>query len=409
MRTTSNAPEQQPGLFDVMPEDDMTEHTIDDFDSFDDEVEVEERTWPDEPLFVALLRSAIQKQWGQDQVLDDFVSIVASPLSELLGHVTAKGGDFAVMKRLQADERGEDTSRIDDYAADQSMRAHLVNGLFPVLHVAKTLQRWGAPQFRYYDDTVRRLFVAGYILHDWLKLPEVDAELVAAGLQHDSVNAAQHRQIVETIFWDWGQRLGLDLFLSEIGGLQSNLHELIFLASNTQVKWGTLRNLAALPELRLPGAQRALAEQLCRLADYLAYIGKTPREAATNKAIHGIIAALSNQQATFVYHHIADVRGVLTNLIQNAALDAVQNDDYVPLLYAPSGVVYLARAGTWETPKIDTIAEAVVDRVRHVARKVLISNLTGFGRDGKGIKFADYYHLFFDRLWWTHLSRHKMG
>lgn len=65
MRTTSNAPEQQPGLFDVMPEDDMTEHTIDDFDSFDDEVEVEERTWPDEPLFVALLRSAIQKQWGK--------------------------------------------------------------------------------------------------------------------------------------------------------------------------------------------------------------------------------------------------------------------------------------------------------------------------------------------------------
>jgi len=393
-------PERQSGALDTTPEPDMADLLPDDLDSFDDELEVEleERRLPDEPLFVALLRSAVQKQWGQDRVLDDFVSLVASPLSELLGHITAKGGDFAAGKRTEAVERGENTSRINDYAADQSMRAHLVNGLFPVLHVAKTLQQWGTPQFRYYDDTVRRLFIAGYVLHDWLKLPVVGTELEQAGLRHDQINAVQHRQIVENIFLGWGHRLRLDEFLSDIGGLQANLHELIFLASNTQVKWGTLRNLAALPELRLPGAQRALAEQLCRLADYLAYIGKTPREAATNKSIHGILAVLSNQQATLVYHHIADVRGVLTNLIQNAALNAIQSNDCVPLLYAPSGVVYLARNGSWQNPDIGDIGEAVVDHIRKVARRVLATNLTGFGRDGKGIKYADYYHLFFDEL-----------
>lgn len=399
-KTANDLPEEQIGLFDTMMEAEQTDLPEDEIDFSEEESEVEQgdRTWPDEPLFVALLRNAVQKQWGQDRVLDDFVSFVAPPLSELLGHVTAKGGDFAARKRADAEQRGEDITRIQEYAADQSMRAHLVNGLFPVLHVAKTLQRWAAPQFRYYDDTVRRLFIAGYVLHDWLKLPEVDAELERAGLRHDQVNAAQHRQIVETVVLGWGQRLGLDRFLNEIGGLQANLHELIFLASNTQVKWGTLRNLAALPELHLPGAQRSLAEQLCRLADYLAYIGKTPREAATNSAVHGVLATLSNQQATLVYHHIADIRGVLTNLIQNAALDAMQSDDCVPLLYAPSGVVYLTRRQSKYAPDITQIAESVVAKVKQVAKQRLQVNLTGFDRANIGMKYPDYYHLFFEGI-----------
>jgi CRISPR-associated protein Csc3 len=399
-KSASDQPEEQMELFDVIPDPEPTDLSADEYDSPDEETEVAQVAyrWPEDPLFTALLRCAVQKQWGQDYVLDDFVSHVASPLSELLGHVTAKGGDFAAEKRAEAEQRGADTTRIDEYAADQSLRAHLVNGLFPVLHVARTLQRWGAPQFRYYDDTVRRLFIAGFVLHDWLKLPEVDDELEKSGLRHDRVNAAQHLRIVESIFLSWGQRLGLDRFLNEIGGLQANLHELIFLAGNTQVKWGTLRNLAALSELHLPGAQRALAEQLCRLADYLAYVGRTPREAAVSKTIHGALATLSDQQAMLVYHHIADIRGVLTNLIQNAALDQMQNDTCVPLLYAPSGVVYLTRRGTWQAPDISGIGEAVIDRVRQVARKVLISNLTGFGRDGKGMKYADYYGLFFGEL-----------
>ena len=166
-----------------------------------------------EPLFSALLRRSVQKQWADDTVLLDFVDYVAAPLSDLLGHVTAKGGDFAAAKRAEAEQHGHPTERIDHYSADQSLRAHLVNGLFPILHVGRTLQRWGAPQFRYYDDTVRRLFVAGYVLHDWLKLPQVDAELEAAGLRHDRVNAAQHAPVVAGIFLQWGHKLGLDDFL----------------------------------------------------------------------------------------------------------------------------------------------------------------------------------------------------
>ena len=116
----------------------------------------------------------------------DFVTHVAGPLSALLGTHGAKGGDF-VVQRMQAG-----LSVDGDYTHDQSFRAHLLNGLFPVLHIAHLLKSWGAPRLRYLHDQARRLFMAGYVLHDWLKLPDVDTELHAAGLSHDTVNAQQH-------------------------------------------------------------------------------------------------------------------------------------------------------------------------------------------------------------------------
>ena len=345
-----------------------------------------------EPIFSALLRMAAQKLWGKDPVIHDFVTHVAPHISDRLGHVTAKGGIFA------EEMRAAGAQNVERYGDDQSMRAHLVNGLFPVLHIAHTLQSWRAPQFRYYDDTVRRLFIAGYVLHDWLKLPGVERELESAGVRHDTVNAAQHREVVEQIFRGWGRQLSLDEFLQPIGGLEHLLHDLIFVACNTQLKWGTLHNLAALPRLTLPGPQLDLTEQLSRLADYLAYIARTPRVVANDRYIHQIISGLSNQSARLVYHHVADVRGVITNLIHNAALESRKSERCIPLLYAPSGVVYLERRDADFVVDIDAVAEAVAQKVRDVGGFRLRNSLTGFGRDGKGLKYANYYGLFFETL-----------
>ncbi|MBW7884273.1 MAG: type I-D CRISPR-associated protein Cas10d/Csc3 [Caldilineaceae bacterium] len=344
-----------------------------------------------EPLFSALLRRAVLRLWGEDPVLLDFVSMVAPQLSDRLGHVSAKGGQFAEQKRSE----GADVSR---YRFDQSMRAHLVNGLFPVLHIAHTLRRWGAPQLRYYDDTLRRVFIASYVLHDWLKLPEVDGQLEAAGLTHDKINMVEHRDEIERIFLDWGVQLGLDHFLSAVGGVKTLLHDLIYVACNTQIKWGTLRNLAVLPKLQLPSPQLDLAEQLSRLADYLAYVVRNPRQAAADRSLHREISTLSNQTAFLAYHHIADVRGVITNIVQNAALEAAQDDRRVPILYTPTGVVYLAAKDAPQLPEIGTVADNVVKRVQALARRRLEKSLTGFNRDGKGLKNAGYYDLFFDKL-----------
>lgn len=348
-----------------------------------------------EPLFSTLLRRNIKRLWPEDAAVQDFVKWVAAPLSAHFAHITAKGGDFV---RQQVAE-GKAASAVERYRPDQSMRAHLINGLFPVLHIAHTLQQWGAPQFRYYDDSVKRLFLAGYVLHDYLKLPIVNERLGAAGLDHDTVNPAKHLPLIEDIIRECCRQLGLEQLLEPAGGVEGLLHDLIYVVSNTQVRWGTMRNISALQRLYLPAAQRDLCEQLSRLADYIAYAaGTTPRAVVAHEGLHRELATLSNQSTDLSYHHIADVRGVLTNLIQNAALAAWQSPDCVPILFAPSGVVYLTRRGIVAPPAVAAIADDVVQRVKQVAARQLRNNLTGFGRDGKGMKHADYYHLFFDRL-----------
>ncbi len=373
---------------------------IDDLDEFAAEEskskpELHHPELADQPLFSTLLQRTVSHIWKDDAVINDFVQLVAAPLSEHFAHITAKGGDF-VQQQLQ-DGKSEKT--VERYKRDQSMRAHLINGLFPVLHIAKHLQAWNAPQFRFYDETTQRLFIAGYLLHDYIKLPMVTQQLEAAGLGHDSLNPARHLSLVETILRNCCTQLKLDQFLQPIGGIESFLHDLIYVISNTQQRWGTMRNISALPRLHLHEKQRGLCEQLSRMADYIAYAaGTTSWEVASHSSLHRELTILSDQLAEFRYHHIAEVRGVITNLIQNAALDACRKDECVPILFAPSGVVYLVRRGYTNTPDVAAIANVVVEQVKRTSARQLRNNLTGFSRDGKGMKHADYYHLFFNRI-----------
>jgi CRISPR-associated protein Csc3 len=351
----------------------------------------------EEPLFVALLGKAVTKLWPDDAVMADFVTHVAGPLSEQLAARGAKGGDFAVEHARAGDD-------IESYKLDQSFRAHLVNGLFPVLHIAHALKSWKAPRLRYLDDRARRLFIAGYVLHDWLKLPDVDEELRAAGLSHNTVNPTQHKDLVEGLFRQWSEKLGLTAFLEPIGGIEAVLHDLIYIACNTQVKWGTLRNISALPKLSLDGRSLQLCENLSTLADLIAYVAPTPREVTAHYGIRREIASLSDNVARLIYHHVADNRGVLTNLVHNAALEAATRPLRVPFLYAPSGVVYLEHKDAPPLPDVAAVTEVVVERVRQVGAHRLGQSLTGFRRDGKGLKRADYYNLFFDAAGQIHLA-----
>jgi CRISPR-associated protein Csc3 len=343
-----------------------------------------------EPLFVALLRDAVARLWPDDPVMADFVGCVAGPLSDRLAGVGAKGGDFAL--RMQAE--GKD---IAHYSRDQSQRAHLVNGLFPVLHVARTLQAWGAPQFRYYDEATRRVFIAGYVLHDFLKLPGVGEELEAAGFSHDTAVGAVQMGTLEAIFRQWCTTLGLDAFLESLGGAEAALHDLIYVACNTQTRWGTLRNLSLLKRLTLDPPQLDLAEQLSRLADLLAYVARTPQAVVTDRTLHNVLSQIGGGMACFTCHHLADNRGLLTNFVHEAALGLMQHEHRVPLLYAPSGVVYLEhKEAAPSLPTADDVTQAAIRRIQEVVGTELRRTRSGMKRDGKGMKYADFYWLFFD-------------
>lgn len=345
-----------------------------------------------EPLFSLLLKRAVDQS---DVVLCDYAEHVAPRLSQYLGHVAAKGGKF-VRDRLNEGKTAEEVHR---YGDDQTMRAHIVNGLLPTAQIARTLKSWDVRRFqKEFDEGAYRLFCAGYTLHDWLKLPDVDAALQAQGLQHHTVNPAVHLETVTAIIRDWCVKLGLDAFLAPLGTLDECLHDLIYIASNTQLQWGVMHNLSALPGMRYRSRGTLLATDLATLADYLAYLGRTPVAAVTHPSIQRMIEEFDDGQTRIrlTYHHLADLRGVLTNIIHNAAVDAYEVKGMrEPLLYAPTGVVYIARGAAPPAPSTQSVAQNVVARIQKQGRTQLERDLTGFARSGKGLKYADYYHLFF--------------
>jgi CRISPR-associated protein Csc3 len=114
-------------------------------------------------------------------------------------------------------------------------------------------------------------------------------------------------------------------------------------------------------------------------------------------SLPNIIGNLSNHQFKFSYHTLSDNRGVLTNILNNALMEAHPSEFYTPLLYLPDGVVYLATA---DAPAITTgdIPEQVIAKIKSFCADKLKLKQTGFSRDGKGFKFADYYWLFFDTV-----------
>lgn len=135
--------------------------------------------------------------------------------------------------------------------------------------------------------------------------------------------------------------------------------------------------------------------RLVRLSDLFASVIKRPSDIEAN-SLTNLLQDLSAGQLKFSYHALSDNRGVLTNILNNALMDVHPKKFYTPLLYLPDGAVYLAKADAPAIANIEQIPEQVIHKIKNLCGGQLKQRQTGFGRDGKGLKFADYYWLFFD-------------
>lgn len=343
-------------------------------------------------LTVRILQRAIESENPNDQVLKDFsIAVVPKLFAELAG-CTAKGGTWVERKRQEMLAAGK-PMKSDRALEDQSVTAHLLNGLFPVATVIKKLRQIDTSVARYLDEKSYRLFVAGYMLHDWEKFPGVGDKIkehFEGGFKPDFL---KHRDFVEPVLRDWITRLGLNNFL-QAGGLNSEdqIDTLAYLAHNTQEKYETHRPTAG---FRLTISDRVceLTSRLTRLADLLSSEVKHPADILAENLRH-LIYQLSHGQYQFTFHAISENRGVLTNVINNALLDLYRSANHQPLLYFPNGVAYLA---TQEALPVDasSIPGRVIEKIRNLCGRQIEGRLVGLGRDGKGLKFADYYWLFF--------------
>ena len=346
-----------------------------------------------ELLTLKLLREAIHAQNPHDPVMADFAEYVLPNLLNIAIGVTAKGGKFFDKIDHQRAAAGKTKVRRDN-AADQSLNTHLLNGLFPANLIEKRLQQLDTTVRRLVKERERRLVIAGFILHDFEKFPDVPADCRQLPL-------TEHRQIIDQKI----HQLGLDKFINPDNweAYQQYLDDLLCIAYNAQRRWDTNWNFSefGLNPVLEDRILRNLSELTC-LADSLASIVKHPQDAEHTR-LKEILHELSDGQLKFTYHSIAENRGVLTNVVNNALIDAhttVNTHDkiyYQPLLYLPTGVIYLALRNAPPITK-ENLSDRVVNSIKSLCAGQLRLRQTGFGRDGKGMKYAEYYNLFFEHL-----------
>lgn len=339
-----------------------------------------------ELLTLKLMRSAIQTQHPDDLVMQDFAEYVLPNLLQKAVGVTAKGGKF--FDQLDRQKGRENVRR--DNAGDQSLNTHLLNGLFPANLVEQRLEKLDTTIQRVVKERERRLVIAAFILHDFEKFPDVASDSRKQAIE-------DHRQIIDEKI----QQLGLDQFINpdDPKTYREYIDDLLCMAYNAQRRWDTNWNFSEYglrPTLK-DRILRNLSDLTC-LADSLASIVKHPHDAESYK-FKELLHTLSDGQLRLTYHSIAENRGVLTNVVNNAVMDAhtALNTDseqfYEPLLYLPTGVIYLAYG---EPPEVDasSLPERVIKKVKQLCSRQLALRQPGFGRDGKGMKYADYYTLF---------------
>jgi CRISPR-associated protein Csc3 len=344
-----------------------------------------------ELLTLKLLREAIQSQNPDDAVMWDFAEYVLPNLLRVAIGVTAKGGKFMDRRDQKAQEKGE-VIHDRHSATDQSLNTHLLNGLFPANLIERRLANMDTTVKRIVRERERRLVISAFILHDFEKFPDAPDDCRKLPLE-------THRQIID----QKAQQLGLDRFISpdDPSFYKAYIDDLLCMAYNAQRRWDTNWNFSEFglnPTLK-DRVLRSLSDLTC-LADSLASIVKHPYD-AENTRLNDLLHNLSDGQLKFTYHSISENRGVLTNVVNNALVDAYTSlntgdrTNYEPLLYLPTGVIYLAHR---DAPKVERegLSTRVVDSIKTLCAGQLRQRQTGFGRDGKGMKYADYYSLFFD-------------
>ncbi len=346
---------------------------------------------PTELLTLKLLRQAIISQNPDDAVMNDFAEYVLPNLLSIAIGVTAKGGEF--FENLDRDNAAAGKPKVRrDNATDQSLNTHILNGLFPANAIQQRLASLDTSVRRLVREKERRLVLAAFILHDFEKFPDAPDDC-------RKLELAEHRPLIN----DLVLKLGIDKFINPDlpTDYLNYTDDLLCMAYNAQRRWDTNWNFSEFglqPTLK-DRTLRCLSDLTC-LADSLSSIVKHPQD-AENSRLQSLIHILSDGKLTFTYHSISENRGVLTNIINNSLMEAhssLNYDDatfYQTLLYLPTGVIYLT---TPDAPKIDRseLGDRVVANIKKLCAGQLRLKQTGFGRDGKGMKYADYYHLFFN-------------
>ncbi|HEU5228566.1 MAG TPA: type I-D CRISPR-associated protein Cas10d/Csc3, partial [Ktedonobacteraceae bacterium] len=249
-------------------------------------------------FYLNFLKQAIDPH---DQVLLSFVEQMLPRMMELqyLVDGSAKGGDHA-----HSTKHNEDTKRKFEEKNDQSMVSHLLNGVFATMRMVHILEmeRLGPVPFL---DVERRIYILSYLMHDVDKFPHVHR---IATESRETIEQA--KQLIEQEL----RKCGAAEFFPDF---VDYLEDITYLVVNTQQKYGTHLH-TYLWKLQLKERRLLLLRRLCTYSDHIAYLVDSPAAIASEaETLITILAELSDDELEFTYHQMREVRGLLTNVINN--------------------------------------------------------------------------------------------
>ncbi|WP_373479890.1 type I-D CRISPR-associated protein Cas10d/Csc3 [Geminocystis sp.] len=373
--------------------DDLPSYSLD-LDSLKNDQDIESNP---ELLIIFLFKKAVKETNPNDEILNDFAEYILPNLLTKLAGITAKGGQFTEDRKAE----GKNTERSRH---DQSLISHILNGLFPTYRIISVLlsnKIETNPIQRHFNILVIKLFLASFPLHDFEKDPDFQkylSETVAEFKDRNWRKDTPKKQEAPNLSRDYVKKriqdLGIDLFLGE--NWENYIDDIVWLSHNAGDGSDADRGLESRGlKPTLNGRIRQHLHHLLRLSDLFVSIIKHPKDIEDNKFLE-ILSNLSNNQLQFTYHALSDNRGVITNIINNALITS-HGENYQPLLYFPDGVIYVSKIDALNV-NINNITDIVITKIKQLCATQIINRQTGFSRGGKGLKFAEYYWLFFEPI-----------
>ncbi|TFE67815.1 type I-D CRISPR-associated protein Cas10d/Csc3 [Methylacidiphilum caldifontis] len=314
---------------------------------------------------VELLKTSLFEK--EDDLIKDLLDAAGEKLIRTYSMKTAKGGEYA--EELKA--LGKDVSR--SYH-DQSMLSHIFNGFFPVWNILKKIEQNGILKL---SDFEKKIYLTSFILHD------IDKTLGKKFDTSSDYGVSALKDLIKTEI----NNLGLNIFFS---GYINYLGDIAYIVINTQERWGSNRFPPHFGT-RLKERQLQLLTDLSTLSDLFSSILKSPSDVLTQygQKICDRLKNISNNSLTLDFHKLAEVRGVLTNILNNSLIELYSKNGRTPLLFFPDGVVYLKEINLPEVIiDLETLYETISNRIKRVASQRIIKLIPDFSKDDD-LRFPD--------------------
>jgi len=250
-----------------------------------------------------------------------------------------------VYSRLVKEGFHAKTAKWGEQYSEQSLLTHILNGVFSILRLFNFLKEL---DLRFSEDFMENS-VAYITLHDVLKAEKETRE--------------NHTDVVLDDVNQWIEKLSLRKFAKHLN--EKDARAVIA----AHMKWSKYKTAILTSDIDI----RFLA--FVKLGDYLASMEKPENY----KQVEAVLRQVS-EDVGLTYHKVGDIRGYTTGCIHSALMELLATKyTLAPLLYFPSGVLYIGRLSDIERLRSDLketdLTSEVLQKIRAQLEKTIKSDV----------------------------------